>query len=93
MAGNLRMFKRTYISPPAASDSGIERHRDAIFRPRELALCNNRYDLCEYYFEGLAFSVASVISELYGHIRFTLFCIIYRSYLKERNEVLYLLET
>ena len=56
MAENLRMLKQTYISPPAASDSGIERHRDAFFRPRELALGNNRHGLCEY-FEGLAFSL------------------------------------
>ena len=44
------MLKQTYKS----SDCGIEKHRDAIFRPRELALGNNRHDLCEY-FEGLAF--------------------------------------
>ena len=72
------MFKRT---PPAASKSSIERHRDAIFRPQELALGNNRHDLCEY-FEGLA-SVASVTSELYEHSALPYFA--NRSYLKERN--------
>ena len=40
--------------PSAASDSGIKRHLGAIFRSLELALGNNRYDLCEY-FDGLSF--------------------------------------
>ena len=71
--------KNELISPPAASDSSVERHRDAIFRPRELALGNNRHDLCKY-FEGTSiFSVASVTPELYEHIRFTLFCITFVS--------------
>ena len=38
-----------FISPPATSDPGIKRHRDAIFRPRELAFGNNRHDLCDYF--------------------------------------------
>ena len=43
-------------SPLAASDSGIERHRDAIFRPQKVALDNNRHEPCEY-FEGFVFSL------------------------------------
>ena len=47
MAGKLRILKRTCTtcSPLAASDSGIERHRDDIFRPQELALGKTRHDL------------------------------------------------
>ena len=50
-----------FISPPAASDPGIERHRDAIFRPRELAFGNSRHDLCDY-FEGLDLAFSQLLS-------------------------------
>ena len=56
MTGKLRILKRTYISPLAASDSGIKRHGDAIFRARELALGKTQHDLCEYFL-GFAFSL------------------------------------
>ena len=69
MAGNLRMLKLvktnySFKSSPAASDFGIKRHRDAIFRPRELAIGNNWHELCEYFLRLRIFSVASVTSEL-----------------------------
>ena len=55
---NLHLLKQTYnnICPLATSDSGIKRHRYAVFGSGELAFSNNLHDLCEYS-EGFAFSL------------------------------------
>ena len=77
-----------YRSLWVASDSGIERQHEAVFKSREPTLSNNRHDLCEY-FEGFAFSL---VLPLYLRALWTypLYPILHHSYHKVRNEDLYL---